>query len=382
MLYWRLSGFYLFYFASLGGLIPFWSLYLKSLDFSVTEIGQLIAILMATKIVAPNVWGWIADHIGHRMQIVRIASLLAAVAFAGVFLGSNFWWLALVMIAFSFFWNASLPQFEATTMSHLGTETHRYSGIRLWGSIGFIVTVAGLGPLLGRFGTGLLPPVLFSLFTLIWLSSLTVPESAAGHLAIDQVPLRQVLRRPVVLSMLAVCFLVQASHGPYYAFFSLYLEDYGYSTTVIGQLWALGVIAEIGVFLLMPRLLPRHGPRRLLLYAVGLTALRWLLTAGFADNLLLITLSQTLHAASFGLHHAVMIYLFHILFTGVHQGRGQGLYSSISFGAGGALGSLVSGYLWHGIGPEFMYLLAAATALAGMLFVHLGIPDNPVVAAE
>jgi PPP family 3-phenylpropionic acid transporter len=382
MNYWRLSGFYLFYFASLGALVPFWSLYLKSLNFSVTEIGQLIAILMATKIVAPNIWGWIADHTGHRMQIVRIASLLATVAFAGVFLGSSFWWLVLVMIAFSFFWNASLPQFEATTMSHLGTETHRYSGIRLWGSIGFIITVASLGPLLGEYGTGLLPLILFTLFALIWLSSLTVPESAAGHLAIDQVPLRQVLKQPIVLAMLAVCFLVQASHGPYYAFFSLYLEDYGYSTTVIGQLWALGVIAEICVFLLMPKLLPRYGARKLLLYAVGLTAVRWLLTAGFADSIPVITLAQLLHAASFGLHHAVMIYLFHTLFTGAHQGRGQGLYSSISFGAGGAFGSLVSGYLWHGVGPEVMYLLAAVTALAGTLVVYLGIPDNRGAASD
>ncbi|HYQ72009.1 MAG TPA: MFS transporter [Gammaproteobacteria bacterium] len=382
MIYWRLSGFYLFYFASLGALVPFWSLYLKSLDFSVTEIGQLVAILMATKIVAPNIWGWIADHIGQRMQIVRIASLLAALSFAGVFFGNGFWWLALVTIVFSFFWNASLPQFEATTMSHLGPDTHRYSGIRLWGSIGFIVSVASLGPLLGSFGTHLLPMVLFILFMLIWLSSMTVPESAAGHLAIDQVPLRQVLRRPVVLAMLAVCFLVQASHGPYYAFFSLYLEDYGYSTTVIGQLWALGVLAEIGVFLMMPRLLPRYGPRKLLLYAVGLTALRWLLTAGFADYAAVITLAQVLHAASFGLHHAVMIYLIHALFTGTHQGRGQGLYSSISFGAGGALGSLVSGYLWHGVGPEYMYLLAAITALGGMLIVYLGIPDNAVTGSE
>ncbi|MGD8313039.1 MAG: MFS transporter, partial [Gammaproteobacteria bacterium] len=137
MIYWRLSGFYLFYFASLGGLIPYWSLYLKALDFSIAEIGELVAILMATKIVAPNVWGWIADHTGHRMMIVRMASLLATIAFAGVFLAHGFWWLALVMTVFSFFWNAALPQFEATTMNHLGMRTHRYSSIRLWGSVGF-----------------------------------------------------------------------------------------------------------------------------------------------------------------------------------------------------------------------------------------------------
>ena len=146
MMYWRLSGFYLFYFASLGALIPYWSLYLESLHFSFTEIGQLMAILMATKIVAPNIWGWIADHTGQRMAIIRLASLLAALAFTGVFINSSYWWLALVMTVFSFFWNATLPQFEANTMNHLGGRASplqwhpsvgfnriSYRGIRPWG---------------------------------------------------------------------------------------------------------------------------------------------------------------------------------------------------------------------------------------------------------
>ena len=377
MIYWRLSGFYLFYFASLGALIPYWSLYLESLHFSVTEIGQLVAILMATKIVAPNIWGWISDHTGRRMAIIRIASLLAALAFTGVFISNSFWWLAMVMTVFSFFWNATLPQFEATTMNHLGDKHHRYSGIRLWGSIGFIIAVSGLGMLLGQSGTGILPMVLMGLFLLIWLSSLTVPESAAGYLPLDQEPLREVLSRPVVLSLLAVCFLVQASHGPYYAFFSLYMEHHGYPTAVIGQLWALGVFAEIGIFLMVPVLLPRLGARILLLIAIALTTLRWLLTALYVDNLVVIIFSQTLHAASFGLYHAVMIFLIHSLFTGSHQGRGQALYSSISFGAGGAAGALVSGYLWTEMGPQTMYMMAALTSLGALLVVLFYVRNIP-----
>jgi PPP family 3-phenylpropionic acid transporter len=218
---------------------------------------------------------------------------------------------------------------------------------------------------------------LLGLFVLIWINSLCVPESAAGHLPLDQEPLRRVLRRPVVLSLLAVCFLVQASHGAYYSFFSLYLEGFGYSTTVIGQLWALGVLSEIGVFLLMPVLMPRFGARNLLLLAVVLTTLRWLLTAFYADNLIVITLSQTLHAASFGLYHAVMIFIIHSLFTGTHQGRGQALYSSLSFGAGGAAGTLVSGYLWSGLGPQAMYLVAAAISLCAVAVVLFGVRDIP-----
>ncbi len=377
MIYWRLSGFYLFYFATLGALVPYWGLYLKSLDFSVSQIGELVAILMATKIVAPNIWGWIADHTGGRMKIVRVASLLAAVTFAGVFVSNHYWWLALVMTVYSFFWNASLPQFEATTMNHLGSNTHRYSSIRLWGSVGFIVAVSALGPVLGAYGTALLPWVLLALFTGIWLSSLMVPESAAGHLQLGQEPLVKVLKRPVVFSLLLVSFLVQMSHGPYYVFFSIYMEEYGYPTALIGQLWALGVVAEIGVFLLMPVLLPRYGARRLLLVAVILTTLRWLLVAGFADNISIIAFSQLLHAASFGLYHVVVIFLIHRLFTGVHQGRGQALYSSLSFGAGGALGSLISGYLWSGIGPQAMYLLAAGAALCAGFVVFFGIRNLP-----
>ncbi len=377
MIYWRLSGFYLFYFATLGALVPYWGLYLKSLDCSVSQIGELVAILMATKIVAPNIWGWIADHTGARMKIVRVASLLAAVTFAGVFVSNHYWWLALVMTVYSFFWNASLPQFEATTMNHLGSNTHRYSSIRLWGSVGFIVAVSALGPVLGAYGTALLPWVLLVLFIGIWLSSLMVPESAAGHLQLDPEPMVSVLKRPVVFSLLLVSFLVQMSHGPYYVFFSIYMESYGYSTALIGQLWALGVVAEIGVFLLMPVLLPRYGARRLLLVAVILTTLRWLLVAGYADNIQIIAFSQLLHAASFGLYHVVVIFLIHRLFTGAHQGRGQALYSSLSFGAGGALGSLTSGYLWSGIGPQAMYLLAAGASLCALFVVFFGIRNLP-----
>ena len=377
MIYWRLSGFYLFYFASLGALIPYWGLYLRSLGYSVTEIGQLVAILMATKIVAPNIWGWIADHTARRMAIIRLGSLFAAIAFAGVFFANSFWWLALVMALFSFFWNAALPQFEATTMNHLGSKLHRYSGIRLWGSIGFIIAVTGLGALLGHTGTDVLPVALMGLFVLIWLSSLSVPESAAGHLPLDQEPLHKVLGRAPVLSLLAVCFLVQASHGPYYAFFSIYIEDYGYTTAVIGQLWALGVFAEIGIFLLIPLLLPRFGTRKLLIAAVALTTLRWVLTALYADRLPVIIFSQTLHAASFGLYHAVMISLIHSLFVGVHQGRGQALYSSISFGAGGAAGILISGYLWTEMGPQAMYLMAALTSLLALLVTVFGVRSIP-----
>lgn len=373
--YWRLSGFYFFYFASLGALIPYWGPYLRSLGFSELAIGELVAIIMATKIVAPNVWGWIADQSGKRMLIVRLASLLAVLCFAGIFIGGGYWWIALVMTAFSFFWNASLPQFEATTMNHLGDRPQRYSSIRLWGSIGFILSVAGLGALFDRVDIAWLPVALIVLFAGIWLNSLVVPERAAGHLPLDHEPLKAVLRRPKVWMLLLACFLLQASHGPYYTFYTIYLEDHGYSRSLIGQLWALGVAAEIGLFLVMHRLLPRLGARRLLLMALLLTAVRWWMIAQFPERLDLLLLAQLLHAASFGVVHAVAIHLIHRFFTGPHQGRGQALYSSLSFGAGGAVGSLYSGMLWNSAGAYWAYLSAAMIALAALLVAWRGVRE-------
>jgi len=365
MPYWRLSAFYFFYFASLGALVPFWGLYLKDLGYSALEIGQLMAILLATKIVAPNIWGWLADRSGRHMAIVRSASLLSILVFLGVFAVTGFWGLALVMGLFSFFWNASLPQVEAVTFNHLREQIHRYAKVRLWGSVGFILSVAGLGLALEWWETGLVPAVVLVLYLGIWLSSLTVPEAGNDTHHAEQGSIIALLLRPEVLAFFVACFMLQASHGVYYAFYSLYLEEYGYAKPLIGALWALGVVAEVLVFIVMHRLLQRWGARRVLIASLILTALRWLLIGGFPEQLWILISAQILHAASFGTFHAAAIHLVHHYFTGRFQGRGQALYSSLSFGAGGALGSLMGGYLWSDAGPQVAFVVSAVGAMVG-----------------
>ena len=361
--YWRLSGFYFFYFASLAVLVPYWGLYLQWEGFSAREIGELTAILLATRIVAPNIWGWIADHHGQRMRIVRLASLLGAISFSAIFFSNSYLWIAGVLFCFSFFWNASLPQFEATTLQHLGEHTHHYSKIRLWGSVGFIIIVAGLGILLEYFDANIVPYVmLLSLFA-IWLVSLTVPESSSRHLSLEHQPLLSILKRPEVIAFLSICVLVQISHGPYYTFYTIYLEQYNYSRSIIGQLWALGVVAEIIVFLFMHHWLPRFGLRLVLLVSLLLSTLRWLIIGFYPDSMILLLIAQCLHAASFGSFHAAAITWIHHYFTGKNQGRGQALYSSIGFGAGGAIGSLLSGYFWISPGPTATFSMAALATL-------------------
>lgn len=366
--YWRLSGYYLLYFSTLGGLLPYWGLYLQAKGFTAEQIGELIAILVGTKLVAANMWGWIADHTGKGIFIIRIAAFFAALAFAGFFVPGGYLWFALITLIFSFFWNATLPQFEALTLAHLGDDTHRYSRIRIWGSIGFIIAALGIGRALDVYGNSLLPMLIVLLLAGSWLVSQCVPESSYRPSRNGNEGLVEILKSPAVVAFLIVCMLVQASHGPYYVFYSIYLEDNDYNGTQIGQLWSLGVIAEVILFLFVYRILKRFTLRGILLTSIFLGMVRWTIIAWDVNNAGLLILAQLLHAASFGSTHVAAIHLIHKYFYGRFQGRGQALYSSASFGLGGVLGSLYSGHLWDKYGPVFVFTVASCiSALALMI---------------
>jgi MFS transporter, PPP family, 3-phenylpropionic acid transporter len=357
--YWRLSGFYLCYFATLGAFIPYWSLFLKEHGFNPAEIGQLSAFLVGTKIIAPNLWGWIADHTHQTLRVIRWTTFLAALLFAGFLAIHNYTEFAWLTIGFSFFWNAPLPLYEATTLSHLQADSQRYSRIRLWGSVGFILAVLGVGRLL-EFQPILLLPVLVSvLLGSTWLAALVTPQAQTVRQENIPVKLGSIILRPEVLAFLSVYVLVQVAHAPYYVFYSVYLKDHLYSSTVTGLLWSLGVVAEIILFLFMKSLLRRFTLRTLLLSSLFFSVVRWLLIGNYVDNLGLLLFAQVLHAASFGGTHIAAIHFVHRFFDQEHQAKGQALYHSLSFGVGGMIGSLFSGEFWDLLGSHIIYTVAA-----------------------
>lgn len=360
--YWRLSSFYCFYFAVVGTLIPFWGIYLKSLGYSSQDVGVISAIILATRILAPNFWGWLADKTQQRLRIIRLGSFLAAFIFAGILIDQRYAWLVLVVSCYTFFWHAVLPQFEVITLSYLDKDYRKYGRIRLWGSLGFIAAVVGLGLVFEVVAIAYLPIFLLSFLVLIWLSSLSLGEPRVHKIPERGQGFFKALCKPGVAAFLFASFLLQLSHGPYYTFYSLYLtENYAYSSAATGLLWALGVVAEVGMFLVMPRLLHRFTLRDLMLATLLLTALRWLMLGYGAASLTVLLMAQSLHAFSFAVAHAVSIEVVRSQFKG-HQGQGQAFYSSTSFGAGGAVGALTGGFLWD-FSASLTFLIAALAVL-------------------
>jgi PPP family 3-phenylpropionic acid transporter len=357
--YWRLSLFYFFYFALLGAWLPYWPLYLQDKGFDAQAIAYLTGIMMATKIVAPNIWGWLAAVSGQRMRVIRYGAFFAFVTFLLVFIEQSFLWLALVIGFYSFFWNAVLAQFEVVTLAHLGTQYQRYSLVRVWGSIGFIVAVLLLGGLFDYIQLQWLLAVLVLLLLGLWLSSLLVKDtSARSDTATTGMPFLRVLKNPSVILFFVACFLMQVSHGPYYTFFSLFLEANGYSRSLTGFLWMLGVLAEVVVFIFMHRLLVLFSLRQVMFASILLAVIRWLLTAYYVESLPVLLFAQCLHAASFGSFHALAVEVIRRWFRDGNEGQGMALYSGLCFGAGGALGAVMSGWIWV-YSPAMTFLFAA-----------------------
>ncbi|WP_372956878.1 MFS transporter [Marinobacter sp.] len=355
-MYWRLSNLYFWFFALLGSLLPYWSLYLEGRGFSYLQIATLMATIQLTKIVAPSVWGWLGDRTGLRVRLVRFGAVIGSLCFAGVFLEPDFYGLLLVMLLFTFFWNAILPLYEVITLRVLGDRKERYGRIRLWGSVGFIGGVAIIGGVLELVPITSLPWLLLPVFAGIAISAFLVPsERGEKKTPAPRGSLKAIVSHPAVVAFFAMNFLLQVSHGAYYTFFSIHLEQFGYSKLSIGLLWSLGVVAEIGLFLVMHRITRYFSVRQIAIGALLLTMIRWILIAEVTDVVLVLIFAQLLHAASYGALHVISVQYVQGFFGQHHHGQGQALYSGLTFGAGGAVGAWLSGFLVEGFSTSIAF---------------------------
>ena len=367
--YWRLSGFYFFYFAVIGAFAPYWSLYLQSLGFSALQIGVLMSLLLFTRIFSPAAWGWLADHMGKRVRVVQIAAASGLLSFCGFFLGESFAWVFFVMLAMSFFWSASLPIMEAITLSHLGERTDKYGRIRSWGSVGFVLAVVGIGYFLQSVEIIWLLWIILGLKFGILIFSYQIPEKEIISYTAGLHTVRQICLRPEVMAFLIASLLMLFAHGAYYTFFSIYLVEHGYDKGFIGWLWATGVICEIGIFFIMPWLMRHFSLKHILIFSFACAILRFLLIGQGVAWPLIIVFAQVLHAATYGAHHIAAMMVIHQFFHGRHQAKGQAIYTSIAYGLGGALGAISSGYTWDLLGAETTFFISAAAAFTGMILI-------------
>ena len=367
-----LGAYYFAYFAYVGAYSPYITLYLKDIGMSAAQIGLLYSIPQVMRIFGPNAWGHLADSTGRPRAIVRIAACASLLGFAGMYFGTSFAWIFAVLVAMHFFTSAQMPLIEAVTLDQVRESPGHYGRIRVWGSVGFVIAVLGLGYLLDYLPVLTVLHVTTVMLALVLLAALAMPAPRRVVPDAPRESLRGKLKLPAVRVFLAAGFLNAFAHAALYTFFSIYLDQNGYSKSAIGWMWTIGVLIEIIVFQCLPQLTRRFSLETLFFSTFVFCAIRFTLIAWAVDWWQVLVIAQLMHAFTFAIYHASAVALAGQLFGAGNQARGQAVYISLTFGLGGFAGAMISGGLWEIIGPSWTYMLSAAAGALGALLLWPG----------
>ncbi len=360
---------YFMYFGVLGVYLPYFNLYCYHLDFSGTQIGLLSGLRSATLVVFPFLWGMLADRFARRKSIYLLCNLLAALVWSAFLLTREFTLMLLIIGLYGIFYAPLISFLEAYSMDILGEDKKAYGRVRLWGSVSFILVVTVLGPLIDRFGIGIIIPLILAGGCCQAAGALKLPSMpAAPKVALTPAPQMEWRRAAVFL----FCgFLMLVSHGTYYGFFSIHLERIGLPSTFIGVAWAVAVTAEIGVMFYSNRLFDHLSLEKVLFLSFLVAALRWSLLFGFTSPAVII-LSQVLHACTYGTFHMASIIYMDRLTPPDAKTFGQAANNAITYGLGLMVGFLINGALFEILATRYLFLTSAVVALAAACLFQTG----------
>lgn len=382
-LFTRLSSSYFFYFAILGLISPYLSVFLDGKGFTSLELGEIFAILTATKIIAPSLWAILADKTGQQLLIIQLGAVLALLCFMLLFWLDNYWAISFCLAFFSLFWTAILPQLEVLTLNSVRHSNKIYARVRLWGSLGFIVLAIFAGQVMTFYENTGLASAKHSSFSyafvgmgcvalfFLLLSTLSIkPRRVLGKTKQKVLSIKDKLFELRFMIFFIAGILLQISFGPFYGFFALFLRDLEYPGFAVGLFISLGVLAEIVVFIFASSFFKHFALKTLLIFSLAITALRWFLVALYADSAWLLALTQLIHAASFALFHSASMIFISNHFDTCQQSRGQAIYLGGVYGVGGAIGAYIAGALWlDGLGATSAFLTASIAALLAALLM-------------
>jgi PPP family 3-phenylpropionic acid transporter len=355
------AAYYFTFFGALGIFLPFFTLVLVSRGLSATEATRVVSALPLMTLIAPPLFGLVADARQSRAWLLRGASLAMALAFASFLRVDSHLAVYLVIGAFAFARAPLTALIDSTAIELLQRQGGSYGRLRLWGSLGFLVAAVGCGGLVENRGLG---PALLVAATLLGLNAtvafaLPAPPPASHD---RQGAWRALLADADLPLFLAAIMIAQIGTSAYDSGFTLHLSRLGLHGRFIGIAWATGVAAEIVLMAWSPRLLRQVPAPRLLAFAMAVAAVRWLCLSQVTAPLAILML-QPLHGITFG--------LFWLAAVTIARDRGraapttaQGLLSA-AMGIGGLVGMNLSGRLIEAGGGRLLFATAGGAALVG-----------------
>ncbi|ELZ5938381.1 MULTISPECIES: 3-phenylpropionate MFS transporter [Providencia] len=357
---------YFTYFFAYSIFLPFWPIWLQGEGIDAEMSGILLGVGLAARFLgAMFITPMVKDpsSLINALRILAALSLLFSVAFA---FGSHWAWLFFVMVGFNLFFAPLVPLGDSLAGTWQKQFPFDYGQIRLWGSIAFIIGSIVMGYFADILGhKSIMAALIISCLALLLTTMLKpaiMPKGAPMVADEDKVSFKQLIADKNVVKFLICVTLLQGAHAAYYGYASLFWKEAGYSDVVIGRLWALGVVAEVIVFMLSKKLFRRWSSRNLLLLSAVSGIIRWGLMGAFTSLPILIIV-QILHSGTFTVCH-----LAAMRFISARKENEiiplQGVYSALATGGGLAIITVMVGAIYervpdqHGIVFYLMALLA------------------------
>ncbi|WP_429010840.1 3-phenylpropionate MFS transporter [Aeromonas allosaccharophila] len=367
---WLALFFGAFYFVY-GAYLPFWSLWLEGVGVSAEMIGLLLGAGMAIRFAGNlMVMGQIKGA-GHLLPVTRLLSLLSLLAFLGFYLSHNLWWLVGLTLLANFIYPTLMPVGEALATRMVVQAHLDYGKVRLCGSFAFIVASTLVGALVGNFGSEWILHTMVAglvlMLLLSWLPLYPAPQDSQGERA--KASLLATLRSAPVRRFLLLTALLQGSHAAYYGFSAIYWKAQGYSGTIIGYLWALGVVAEICMFAADKRFLQRFGAQSLFIAGAIGCVVRWVLL-GASTELWVLVLGQLLHSVTFGMSHLGAVRFMTRQLPAEQLIPTQALYAALGLGMTVAALMAVCGVLFEPLGGGIFFLMVLVVLPVFFLRLH------------
>ncbi|UCF90696.1 MAG: MFS transporter [Desulfobacterales bacterium] len=354
---------YFLYFGVLGVFLPYFNLYCYHLGFSGLQIGALSALRSVAMVLFPLVWGALADRHNIRRPIYILCNFASTSIWAFYLFTTEFWPMLIITIFYGMFYAPIISFLEAFTMDALGHAKQSYGRIRVWGSISFILTVTVLGRVIDLYSVDIILILILAGSLMLASISMRVPGLQTVRKTRFHPGASRLLQTPVVV-FLCCGFLMLVSHGAYYAFFSIHLENLGYGSTFIGIAWAAAVAAEIMVMLQSDRLFNRFTLANVLFFSFMVAAGRWLILF-YARSPAVILVAQVLHAVTYGTFHMASILYIDRLAPDKSKTLGQAVNNALTYGLGLMVGFFVNGLLYERIGSFDLFLISGLIAVGG-----------------
>jgi PPP family 3-phenylpropionic acid transporter len=370
-----LSGFYFLLFGITGITLPFLPAYLKSLSLSATQVGALLAISPLVSLLAPPLWGHLADRSGSTGRLLSVLALGALLGLSPLLWVERFAALAATLVAYALFNSGFTPLLDSLALNRVAHTGGSYAHLRLFGSLGFVVSSASFGLLVSGVGRWTVIVPLGLLATLaLWSFTLHAPSIPGARLH----PLAglRLLRLPDLRWLLAATGLHWLACAPYHGTFSIHVLTLGLTPAVVGLSAGLGVLAEVAFMFLYPRFAERIAPRHLLALAFATSAVRWAGMALVSSAPALVALSL-LHGFTFGAFYVASIAFMARRVPPHLRASGQALFASVTFGLGGLVGYVSAGAGYDWLGGHRLFAVAAVLEGVAAALVLRASPPAP-----